>query len=182
MQPTGRILVVAIPIVVAGLLSAFFFLGSNPFALDSTGEVNVALKKPVVADSVYDERYPSSNAVDGDHVHILNRWLSSRTNSLDWSNTPHWLEINLGQPYALTRMNFWAGAQDEYKWPPADFRFQGRADGAWVDIFTETGNDKPVYSRRFAPFTTDTVRFIATRGTDPGALRLYEIEVYAVLE
>lgn len=134
------------------------------------------------ADSVYDERYPSKNAVDGDHVHILNRWLSSRTNSLDWSKTPHWLEIDLGRPYALTRMGFWSGAQNEYKWPPVDFRFQARVDGAWADIFTETGNDEPIYSRQFSPFTTDRVRFIATRGTDPGALRLYEIEVYATPE
>lgn len=137
---------------------------------------NLALHRPVHADSVYDPRYPPRQAVDGDHRSVTSRWLSSRTNNLDWSANPHWLEIDLG-PCTVTGLRFWAGAEDEYKWPPVDFRLQGIRQGQWQDIVVETGNTKAVYARDFAPFVTDRVRLVATRGSDIGALRLYEVEI-----
>lgn len=139
---------------------------------------NVARGKPVIVDSVYNPQYLPANAIDGDRESVLSRWLSARTTDLDWSNNPHWIEIDLLGTYQITELRFWAGAQNEYKWPPADFRFQRWHDADWVDIFSEVGNKNPVYSRKFAPVTANKVRLYATRGTDPGALRLYEIEVY----
>jgi hypothetical protein len=139
---------------------------------------NLARGKPVRVDSVYNSDYPPAHAVDGDWVGVASRWLSARTNNLDWSKNPHWIEIDLLGEFLITEMRFWSGAQNEYKWPPADFTFQRWHDGAWIEIFAETGNDRPVYARRFPPVPAGKVRLIATRGTDPGALRLYEIEVY----
>ena len=168
------------------VLLALFAAGTAGFCLAAhdaieTGQdvvaTNVALHKSASTDSVYDDRYPPHNAVDGDHVHVESRWLSSRTNTLDWSAKPHWIEIDLGRPCTVTGMRFWSGAHGEYKWQPADFVFQAFDNGTWIDVITETGNSQAVYGRDFAPVVTDRVRLLATRGTDIGALRLYEIEV-----
>jgi hypothetical protein len=139
---------------------------------------NVARGKPVTVDSIYNSVYLPANAVDGDRKSVSSRWLSARTNNLDWSGNPHWIEIDLRGTYRITELRFWAGAENEYKWPPADFKFQRWNNGAWVDIFAEADNSNPVYSRKFPPVLADRVRLQATRGTDVGALRLYEIEVY----
>ncbi len=141
---------------------------------------NVALGKPVTADSVYDRRYPPENAVDGDRRSVSSRWLSARSNRLDWSQQPHWLEIDLGAPHRVSGMGFWAGAQDSYKWAPVDFRFQAWQDHGWRDLVTASGNVEPVYRADFEPQETTRVRLIASRGSDPGALRLYEVEVYGI--
>jgi hypothetical protein len=144
----------------------------------SPQDSNVARGKPVTADSVYHPGYPPAHAVDGDRESVSSRWLSARTNDLDWSKNPHWIEIDLQGTFRISELRFWTGAQNEYKWPPADFRFQRWHDGAWVDVFTETGNESAAYSKHFPPVAASRVRLYATRGTDPGALRLYEIEVY----
>ncbi len=166
---TRRIFLLAA--VVAGGVGAWLALGGYFMTH------NVALYKTVRADSIYDERYPPQNAVDGDHANIESRWLSARTNSLDWTSTPHWIEIDLGQAYTITGIRFWTGAHGEYKWQPSDFVFQAFGDGDWMDVISETGNDNAVFERKFPPVETDRVRLVATRGTDIGALRLYEIEV-----
>lgn len=138
---------------------------------------NVALGKPVTADSVYDDRYPPHNAVDGDHEHIGSRWLSARTNTLDWTTTPHWIEIDLLDTCGIVGMRFWSGAENEYKWPPDSFRLQRLQDGDWVDVFAESGNRAAVYTKHFPVVSARKFRLYATRGTDIGALRLYEIEL-----
>jgi hypothetical protein len=139
---------------------------------------NVARGKPVTADSVYRADYPPANAVDGDRQSISSRWLSRRTNDLDWSGNPHWIEIDLRGSWLISEMRFWSGAESEYKWPPADFRFERWHDGAWREVFAEAGNANAIYARTFPPVPATRVRLRATRGTDPGALRLYEVEVY----
>lgn len=171
----------------ATIIVGLAFAGVPPFATCASGSgdapasshvANVARGKPVKADSIYNATYLPEYAVDGDRENVSSRWLSARTNNLDWSKSPHWIEIDLLGTYSISEVRFWSGAQNEYKWPPADFAFQRWHEGAWVDVFNETGNDKPVYSRRFPPVPAQRVRLFATRGTDPGALRLYEIEVF----
>jgi hypothetical protein len=174
----GRMAPVALSAALAVLVSYAVWSQGHDDQATRSGLANLARGKPVSVDSVYNPEYRPANAVDGDRESVSSRWLSARTNNLDWSASPHWIEIDLLGTYTISEVRFWAGAQNEYKWPPADFTFQRWHDGAWVEVFAETDNRNPTYARTFPPVPASRVRLVATRGTDPGALRLYEIEVY----
>jgi hypothetical protein len=131
---------------------------------------NLALNKPVVVDSILNSSYPGENAVDGNNSDNASRWVSANT---VW---PHWIEVDLQGTYSISELKFWTG-YDGYETPPTNFQFQ-QWDGAnWVDIFSETGNSNPEYSKVFAPVTTSKVRLYGTSGQD-NYFKLYEIEVY----
>lgn len=131
---------------------------------------NIASNKPITVDSSYSSSFSGENAVDGNIVDDTSRWLSGG------GNWPHWIEIDLETSYEVNRLKFYTG-KNGYSQPPTDFQFQRWDGSAWVDIFVETGNTDPKFSRTFTPVITDRVRLYATDGTD-SYFRLYEIEVF----
>jgi len=135
------------------------------------GTTNLALGASVTGDSTNGAN-AASRAVDGNAASDGSRWVSANT---AW---PHWLELDLGDDYQISQLKFWTGFGG-YGQAPTDFRFQYWADGQWHDVFAETGNQDPTYSRYFAPVTASRVRLYATAGSD-NYFRLYEIEVYGV--
>ncbi|MGC9452909.1 MAG: discoidin domain-containing protein [Oceanipulchritudo sp.] len=62
---------------------------------------NVALNRPVVADSINSPETPAERAVDGDTTST--RWVSGS------DPMPHWIEVELDQSYQLSQMKFWTG-------------------------------------------------------------------------
>ncbi|MGC9452906.1 MAG: discoidin domain-containing protein, partial [Oceanipulchritudo sp.] len=132
--------------------------------------VNVAHNRPVVADSLMGPEYQAANAVDGDTTST--RWVSGS------DPMPHWIEVELGQSYQLSRMQFWTG-HSTGPYPLYDFALQFWNGDGWTELYSETDstNDGEV-DASFGPVVSgNRIRLLATDGED-SIVRLYELEVY----
>jgi hypothetical protein len=133
---------------------------------------NVALRKDVTVSDVRNadrENEQGYNAVDGQYNG--NRWVAA--------GGDHWLEVDLGESYAIDGLKFVTGnstgeEQDGYNTDA--FEFQAWNGSDWDNIVTETNNQLFTYTRDFSPVNTSKVRFVTHRDT-----RLVEIEVYATV-
>lgn len=136
--------------------------------------INVALHKPVVSSDDLNTSYTSVNAVDG-VIDNASRWVS------DASHSEHWLEIDLGQPYAIDGFKTYIGSGGSFNYPIERFELQGFIGGEWQTIVEVTGNGDAQYGRDFDPVTTDKVRYYIPAYNN-NQVRLYEIEVYSTIE
>ena len=151
------------------ILPAFLGLLSLP----ATGvPVNVALNQPAEADSVFSAAYPPSNAFDGNNTDDASRWLSA-------DGMPHWIEVDLGQTYSLSRMQFWTGKNDVGPFPLYDFALQFWNGTGWTDLYSETGSTNTgTVDVSFGPTVSgNRVRLNITAGED-GIARLFELEIH----
>jgi hypothetical protein len=131
-------------------------------------EPNVALNKPVSADSTY-STYVAKNAVDG-VVSDSSRWLSANTAG------PHWLEIDLLSSLELqcAILDSGWGVQDAI----SNFEIQSWGSNQWNTIAgtSVTNNSKNTLALNFlAPVTTDKIRFYTDSA---GYVRLKELAIY----
>lgn len=135
--------------------------------------VNVALNRPAVADSIYSPAYTPDRAVDGDSTSDTSRWLSAD------SAMPHWIEVELGQTYALSQMKFWTGKNGQPPLVINDFALQHWDGTGWTDLYSETASTNTgAVDVSFGPAVSgNRVRLYATAGTD-NIVRLFEIEIY----
>ena len=144
-------------------------------AIPATDAANRALQQPARADSLLSEAYPAANAVDGDRTSLPSRWISGS------GAYPHWIEIDLGQNYALENMQFWTG-HTTGPYPLYDFALQYWNGTGWTDLYSETGSDNAGYvNATFGPTVSgNRVRLFVTDGLD-SIVRLYEIELYGTV-
>lgn len=144
-----------------------------PFGLLSAGQ-NVALGKPVTADNALDTD-PPENVVNG-----------RATGADNWnagSDAPHWIEIDLLRPYAVSQIRMLTS-----QFPPAQYdptihsilvRAEGETDYREVHVFTEETRDD-----QWLEFTPDTpvpdVRYVRIFTTSSIHWTSWgEIEVYS---
>ncbi|MGC9452893.1 MAG: Ig-like domain-containing protein [Oceanipulchritudo sp.] len=141
--------------------------------LASAVPVNVALNRPVVADSIYSPTTPPENAVDGNSVDDASRWLSGS------GAYPHWIEVELGQTYSLSQMKFWTGKNGIGPFPLYDFALQYWDGSGWTDLYAETGSTNTgAVDVTFGPTVSgNRIRLYVTDGED-SIVRLFELEVY----
>jgi hypothetical protein len=135
--------------------------------------INVALHKNSTSSDNLNDSYTSKNAVDG-IIDNASRWVS------DASNAAHWLEVDLGQPYAIDGFKTYIGSGGSFSYPIAQFEFQAYVDGEWKTIVSVTGNSEPQYGRDFESVTTDKVRYYVPEYTN-NQVRMYELEVYSTI-
>jgi hypothetical protein len=140
------------------------------------GFPNIAVGKPVVASSEYDDAgvYIAEKAVDGDRVSINSRWLTDKDGAY-----PHWIEIDFEGLYRINGMAFWTGFNG-YENPVRDFRLEKWNGSSWITIFLEMGNTNPEFIKSFDEVETDKVRLYLMSGDSPIA-RIFEIEIYGEL-
>ncbi len=136
------------------------------------GAANRALHQPARADSLLSDAYPAFKAVDGDRASLASRWISGS------GPCPHWIEIDLGQNYALQNMQFWTG-HSTGPYPLYDFALQYWNGTGWTDLYRETGSANQGYvNASFGPtLAGNRVRLFVTAGLD-SIVRLYELELY----
>ena len=144
----------------------------SALAPTAVGPANVAAGKPATADSVYDV-FAAEKAVDG-VVSDESRWVSANTNG------PHWLEVDLGQSYAIGSAEVHTGHSDGNA--VSNFKLQAWNGSGWTDIpgASASGNPKTstVVSLAFAdPVATSKVRFVST---DNGYVRVKELKLFAL--
>jgi hypothetical protein len=158
-----------------GRCSALLFLLSSTLALPEP--VNVALNKPARADSTYTSSFPASNAFDGDSSNNASRWLS------DGSLPPHWIEVDLGQTYRLSRMKFWTG-HSTGKFPLDDYALQYWNGAGWTDLYSTvaSADDDGAVDVGFGPTLSGNRVRLHITAVDPAnadmIVRLYELELY----
>lgn len=144
------------------------FLVYNPLQ----SQVNIAVNKSVTVDSEISSQ-PAWKAVDGLNYSNSNRWVS------DDEGYPHWIEVDLGQAYQVSGINFYTGYYGDNH-PVHEYRLQSWNGSAWVDMVHVTNNLNPVHKHLFNPgVTTTKIRLDAISG-EGDALMLYEIEVFAL--
>jgi hypothetical protein len=136
--------------------------------------INVALHKNVVSSDDLSESYTSVNAVDG-KIENASRWVS------DASHSEHWLEIDLGQPYAIDGFKSYVGSGGSFNYPIDRFELQARINGEWQPVVSVSGNSDAQYGRDFDPVTTDKIRYYVPAYNN-NQVRLYELEVFSTIE
>jgi hypothetical protein len=136
---------------------------------------NIALNRPVIADSVADSEALGENApelaVDGIDFDDASRWLSQEGH-------PSWIEVDLGGSYRIDRIRFktgnWSGA-----FPIEDCDLQYWSGSAWEDLYTIRGNRLQEVDRTFEPIRAGSrVRLYITKTFTDDFVRLYELEIY----
>eukprot|EP01047_Picozoa_sp_COSAG01_P015412 COSAG01_NODE_771_length_13718_cov_54.441442_17_plen_523_part_01 len=95
----------------------------------SNQQINVALHKPTLADSVTGS-YVAEKAVDGDSASISSRWLSKTT------SPHHWLIVDLQQYYTITRVQICAGANARGTYGLCSHTISGWTGNPIVDMVT----------------------------------------------
>jgi hypothetical protein len=135
--------------------------------------INAALNKSVTSSDDLSADYTGRNAVDG-AITNASRWVS------DAGNGAHWLEVDLGQPYAVDGFKTYIGSGGNYNYPVAQFEFQAYVDGQWSAIVSVTGNSDARYGRDFDSVTTDKVRYYVPAYSG-NQIRMYELEVYSTI-
>ncbi|TKG93808.1 hypothetical protein EYV94_16320 [Puteibacter caeruleilacunae] len=131
-------------------------------------DINVALGKSVTVSDQLNDGYGGANAVDG-VISTASRWVNAKVAGL------HWLEVDLGQAYAINRIV----VRDDT--PSANFTLQAEVDGVWQDLKTETNNTNKVYELNFDEINATKVRYNVTTEGD-ALVRLFELEVYATVK
>jgi hypothetical protein len=137
-------------------------------SVEITQIVNVALNKAVMTSDDLNASFPGANAVDG-VIADASRWVSTASGE-------HWIEIDLGQEYAISSFETWNGSSGQVNTPIPDFKFQAEVNGEWVNIVDVTGNSIANYKTTFPEVTTAKVRFVTNTQT-----RLFEIAVYTTI-
>ncbi len=135
--------------------------------------INVALDRPVSADSVKAGN-PPDFAVDG--VIIGDRWVTEN------EPFPHWIEIELGNSYQLSRLKFWTGNGGSFGSAVTDYQLQYWDGWNWVDLLAVTGDANGGQADQSFPATLsgERVRLLGTAAAD-NFFRAYEVEVYGEL-
>ncbi len=104
-----------------------------------------------------------------------NRWHSSLERP-----HPHWVEIHLPHPTAISRVILHFADPDGY---PVRFQATLRVGGRDVQVINVAKNrERRVYEARFKPVTTDTFRLTILDSANPNyrnAAQISEIELYA---
>nr|MDT0657733.1 ThuA domain-containing protein [Micromonospora sp. DSM 115978] len=139
-------------------IDEFTFTGAPPTS------TNLALNKPAVASSVESAAFPASAAVDGS---TTTRWSSAFAD-------PQWIQVDLGQSYALDRVRLvWETAYG------SAYQIQTSANGStWTTVRSVTGGDGGEDDHVGLGATGRYVRVHGTaRGTAWG-YSLFTFEVY----
>jgi beta-galactosidase len=126
--------------------------------------MGLAYQKPTTASSVYEPRYASANAVDGDPASY-------------WSSTfadPAWLAVDLGGLHKIGHVRItWENAYS------AVFTIQVSSDGQkWTDVFTEQNGKGGINDIKFTPVDTRHVRVYCTRRATQWGHAVREFEVF----
>ncbi|KPL13978.1 MAG: hypothetical protein AMS26_12450, partial [Bacteroides sp. SM23_62] len=134
-------------------------------------QINVAVNKPVTVDSEISSQ-PAWKAVDGLNYSNANRWVS------DDGGYPHWIEVDLGQAYQVSGVNFYTGYYGDNH-PVNEYKLQSWTGSAWIDITHVSNNLNPVHKHLFDPvIVTSKIKLDAISG-EGNALMMYEIEIFA---
>lgn len=137
--------------------------------------INVALGRNVTASDALNDNLKASNAVDGITNEHASRWVSIANNG------EHWIEVDLGQEYAVDGFKTYVGSGGNFSHPMDKFEFQALVDGEWVTIVSETGNTDPQYGKDFEEeVLTSKVRYYVP-AYENNQVRLYELEVYSTI-
>jgi len=140
-------------------VDSFTFTAGGP----STG-TNLALNKPATASSVESDAYPASAAVDAS---TTTRWSSQFSD-------PQWIQVDLGQSYAIDRVRLtWEAAYG------SAYQIQTSANGStWTTARTVTGADGGTDDHTALGATGRYIRIYGTaRGTAWG-YSLFNLEVF----
>jgi chondroitin AC lyase len=135
----------------------------------SSGRENLALRRPVLADSVYNATLPAANANDGI---ATTRWASLRQDAP--YTTKRWLRVDLEQVRTVNQaVVTWEAATSN------DFLVEGSADG---DQWTELAHVKKTSDqlKNVIDFAPAAVRYVRVTGlpTTKYGMSIYELEVY----
>jgi beta-glucanase (GH16 family) len=118
---------------------------------------NIAQGKPTTASSTENAGTPASAATDGN---TTTRWSSAFSD-------PQWLQVDLGQPYAINHVNInWEAAFGKA------YQIQTSNDGTtWTNIYSTTTGDGGTDDLA----VTGTGRYIRVNGTQRGTVYGYSI-------
>jgi beta-glucanase (GH16 family) len=124
---------------------------------------NIAQGKPTTASSVESADFPASNATDGN---ITTRWSSGFSD-------PQWLQVDLGQSYALTHATLtWEAAS------ASAYQIQTSTDGTnWTTIATNNNSPADIQDLTLSG-TGRYVRVNATARASQYGDSLYELALY----
>ncbi|MEO6915427.1 MAG: discoidin domain-containing protein [Chitinophagaceae bacterium] len=151
-----------------------------PSARSLAQEINLALKKPVTANSE-NSNYPAKNVVDG-KISRTAKWMSG-------NRPPHILEINLLKYCNISRIVVHTGIPDAEKtagessqaagfWSAKNFKLQYWDDANWTDIPNTEVHENRLTDIPFQfslPINTFQIRFVCDDG-EP--ISITEIEVF----
>lgn len=113
-------------------------------------------------------------AVDGITADDNSRWASAATAN------EHWIEIDLQGTFEISALKLYRHLYGSDFMPK--FSFQAWVGDAWVDVVTELNNTTDIiYNAAFPSVTTTKVRWYVPPYTG-NRVRLYEIEVFGVVD
>ncbi|MFI9389001.1 discoidin domain-containing protein [Kutzneria sp. NPDC052558] len=124
---------------------------------------NIAQGKPTTASSSESAQFPASNATDGN---ITTRWSSAFSD-------PQWLQVDLGQNYALNHavLTWEAAAASAYQ-------IQTSTDGnSWATVYSNNNSPQDIQSVALSA-TARYVRVNATARASQWGDSLYELALY----
>ncbi|WP_203907831.1 LamG-like jellyroll fold domain-containing protein [Rhizocola hellebori] len=136
---------------------------------------NLALGKPVTADSACNATETAAKAVDGRWASTGDKWCSVGASK--------WLQIDLGtaRPFREITIRHADQGGESTTANTKDFTIAVSDDGsAWTTIATVTGNTRGLTDHAFAAVTKRYIRLSVqtpTQNSDP-VTRIYEVEVY----
>ncbi|MEV8515092.1 ThuA domain-containing protein, partial [Dactylosporangium sp. NPDC051484] len=125
---------------------------------------NLALNRPATASSTQGAEFPASAAVDGS---ATTRWSSAFAD-------PQWIQVDLGQSYAIDRVKLtWEAAYGKA------YQIQTSADGTnWTTVRSVTNGTGGVNDNTALGATGRYVRIYGTTRATAYGYSLYEFEVY----
>jgi hypothetical protein len=139
-------------------------------------KVNVSLNK-IATCSDWFMSFTAEKAVDGIKLVDASRWVN---NNLYGQN---WLEVDLGAIFSIVSYQMFMGAGGAYvgtATPP--YQFQAYVNGKWVTLDSMPDSRDAQHSFTFPNSVNATkVRIYIPEGQYPDRIRLYELEVYAMI-
>lgn len=122
--------------------------------------------------------YSPARAVDGRTNTELGgdfSWANDENSALN-SVLPQWLEVVLGAPHAIGRVDLYTTCGYELR----DYRIQCWDGSGWADLAVVAGNTFAYRVHTFAPTRCDRLRVLCESGPDrqPTYVRINEIEIY----
>ncbi len=145
---------------------------TDPSVITIENTLNVALGKGARVSDVLEAKYAAANAVDG-VVSSDSRWVSSNAGE-------HWIEVDLGQEYAIHSLRTLIGSGSSYTNPVKEFSFQAEVNGVWETIISVNNNADPQFKRDFPEVNTRKVRYFVPDYAS-NMVRMFELEVYATI-
>jgi|GEM_PF-896242 len=145
---------------------------TDPFVVAIENIINVALGKSATGSDFLEAKYVATNAVDG-IVSSDSRWVSSNAGE-------HWIEVDLGQEYAIHSFRTLVGSGTSYTNPVKEFSFQAEVNGVWETIISVNDNTDPQFKRDFPEVNTRKVRYFVPDYAS-NMVRMFELEVYATI-